>query len=131
LWQHLTRAPAGNSTSDDSGPSNCSSPASWANLPDDAYSFSVAATDRLGNRAAPVTVRFSVDTVPPLIGNLAFPLATRNNSISVSFTVTDPGSGVNGTQCRCATTRLHLEIKGSKFLRVCCMHESLDVHILT
>lgn len=93
---------AGNAAVSDGVPVQCVPPAQWGNLPDGRYSFSATATDRLGNWAAPVTAHWLVDTVAPLIGNLAFPPATRNTSISVGFTVTDSGSGVNTTECRCA-----------------------------
>ncbi len=77
----------------------------WAGLPDGPYSFSMAATDRLGNTGPPAAASFLVDTTPPDIGNVVYPAATRASSIAVSFTVTDTGSGVNGTSCRCSCTK--------------------------
>lgn len=81
-------------------PQPCAPPVTWAGLADGPYSFSAAAADRLGNRGAPATAAFTVDTTPPAIGDVAYPAATRTSSILVSFTVTDAGAGVNSTSCR-------------------------------
>ena len=92
---------AGNETGGSAQAEACTSPVLWAGLPDGPYSFSVAATDRLGNAGPPASAAFLVDTTPPDIGNVASPAATRASSIAVSFAVTDTGSGVNSTSCRC------------------------------
>ena len=96
---------AGNATAGDVHPVPCSSPAVRINLPDGRYSFSLAAADRLGNTAATSLVSFLIDTAPPVISGVAFPFATRNTSVSVSFNATDSGSGINRTECRCLPSR--------------------------
>ncbi|KAK9815878.1 hypothetical protein WJX72_011193 [[Myrmecia] bisecta] len=93
---------AGNSSFGNSTYYACSSPVQYSSLPDGEYTFSLEARDRAGNVAAPVNVTWLVDTTPPNITALTYPMATRNSNISVSFDVTDGqyGSGVKGVDCR-------------------------------
>jgi hypothetical protein len=67
--------------------------------------FTVVGTDRVGNAAAPVAAAFVVDSVPPAIGDLAAPAATRDGNFSAAFAVSDAGSGVARVQCRRAPQR--------------------------
>lgn len=99
--QHRSTGCAGNDSAGNAQPAPCASPAGWTALPDGRYSFSLAAADRLGNRAAPVHASFLIDTSPPVIADVAYPFATRNTSVTVTFNASDSGSGVNFTQCRC------------------------------
>ncbi len=95
--------PAGTSAGDAGSAGSrsvCTSPQRWAALADSNYSFSVVGTDRVGNVGAPAMAEFMVDTTPPTIGNLAYPPATRDSNFSVTFSVSDRGSGVVKVECR-------------------------------
>ncbi len=90
---------AGGTANSTGGTAPCASPVEWSNLADGHYSFTVTARDRLGNMAQPESAAFLVDTVPPAIDNIVCPVATRDSNITVSFSASDSGSGVNSTDC--------------------------------
>ena len=84
-------------------PAPCNSPAQYMSLADGWYRFELAATDRVGNSARNITREFLVDTTPPTITAVAFPVATRAENVTVTFAVSDglAGSGVALMECRC------------------------------
>ena len=102
---HAAAARAGGAGGAGSGLAPCASPQHWAALADGAYVFTVVGTDRVGNAAPPVAAAFVVDSVPPAIGDLAAPAATRDGNFSAAFAVSDAGSGVARVQCRRAPRR--------------------------
>ena len=85
------------------GPQACASPGAYTGLPDGRYTFSVSATDGVGNAGSPATRLFTVDTVPPEISGLKLPSAVATDAFNASFTVADPppgSSGVMSVDCR-------------------------------
>ena len=95
----MTEYCTGNTASSGAGSVSGASPVDWSNLADGHYSFTLTARDRLGNMAQPESAAFLVDTVPPAIDNIVCPVATRDSNITVSFSASDSGSGVNSTDC--------------------------------
>lgn len=79
----------------------CFTPAQYVNLTDGHYMFSVTASDRVGNEAEPVESEFLVDTQPPTISHISYPLGSKIGDISVSFIASDgAGSGINSIACK-------------------------------
>ncbi|KAK9839424.1 hypothetical protein WJX81_001331 [Elliptochloris bilobata] len=89
-----------NSSGDMGSSQPCTSPQRWAALADGHYMFSVVGRDKVGNLASPAMAEFLVDTTPPSIGNIDYPLASRIGSFSAAFSVADSGSGIAGVECR-------------------------------
>lgn len=80
--------------------SACTSPASYPNLVDGEYEFVLTAEDVVGNKAEPRNVTFMVDTRNPQVESVDYPAATREGSISISWSATDGnGSGIATTKC--------------------------------
>lgn len=74
------------------GFSSCSSGESFRLGPDGTYTFTVEATDKLGNTGPPASATYTLDTVPPPVPTITAepPSPGRNPAVSWSFTA--PGS---------------------------------------
>ena len=84
----------------------CSSPAQWDGLADGQHTFSVTGVDRVGNRAAPEDAEFFVDTQPPTLSDIRYPVGVQRGDFQVTFLASDgaDGPGIAEVQCRSAPT---------------------------
>ncbi|KAL6772119.1 hypothetical protein ACKKBG_A28990 [Auxenochlorella protothecoides x Auxenochlorella symbiontica] len=81
--------------------SNCTSPYVMTGLEDGKFELAVTPTDVVGNVGSQVRTSFLVDTTPPTLSDVSFPVATRQTQFAVSFTASDGnGSGIAYAQCR-------------------------------
>ena len=63
-----------------SGPMSCSNEAEFSGLPDDDYTFSVTATDQVGNTSSTETFTWTIDTVAPVVVDLVGPADPTNET---------------------------------------------------
>jgi HD domain len=74
-------------------PTACTSPVAFAGLADGAHTVAVHAVDALGNVGPTVASHFTVDTTAPTVTSLTAPAAVvPSQSVSIPFTVDDPGA---------------------------------------
>lgn len=90
------------SNATDGGLQPCVSPATYGNLSDGAYTFSVSGSSRVGLSAATEETEFFVDTQPPSFSDIRYPVGLRAGDVTVEFTASDgaDGSGIAETECR-------------------------------
>jgi outer membrane protein assembly factor BamB len=70
----------------------CTSPITYSGLADGSHTFAATGTDPAGNVSAPVTVTWTVDTIPPTVTLSSGPVGVVN-SRSATFTFTSNESG--------------------------------------
>jgi hypothetical protein len=83
---------------DTASPVACTSPHTFANVPDGSHTITVRATDAANNTGTATTSPFTVDTIPPTVTITGQPAALSNeNPPTVTFTT---GGSPTSTQCR-------------------------------
>jgi hypothetical protein len=85
---------------DNSSYSTCMNPLSLNSLTEGQHTLKVKAIDLAGNSSLESSYGFTVDTISPIL--TVSPIATTNlksNSLSLSFSGTDSGSGIASYQC--------------------------------
>lgn len=79
---------------------SCSSPKLYAGLADGLHTFDVIGIDAAGNRSAPASRSWYVDTKAPTIAFTLEPDAlTSKTTVEYHYAVSDVGSGVDKVQC--------------------------------
>lgn len=79
---------------------SCSSPKTYANLSDGLHTFDVLGYDKVGNKSAPASRSWYIDTKPPVITFVLTPDALGNNPAAVfKYSITDVGTGVASSEC--------------------------------
>jgi outer membrane protein assembly factor BamB len=78
----------------------CTSPRTYAGVPDGPHTVTVTAADSVGDTATK-QVSFTVDTTPPAV-SISQPAsgAYTGTSVTASFTATDSGSGIASVTCQ-------------------------------
>jgi hypothetical protein len=78
----------------------CTSPMGYTNFADGNHTFSIKATDAVGNVSMVATRAWTVDATPPVVQMLVGPTTpTTNTSASFSFSATDAGTGLASYKC--------------------------------
>ncbi len=79
---------------------SCSSPRTYSGLSDGIHSFDVIGIDSAGNRSAPASRSWYVDTIAPVIAFQQTPPALGNSSSAAfKYSITDAGTGVQTSEC--------------------------------
>lgn len=79
---------------------SCSSPRTYTGLTDGIHTFYVIGIDGAGNRSAPASRSWYIDTKPPVITYVLTPPALGNNASAMfKYSITDDGTGVDRSEC--------------------------------
>lgn len=80
--------------------SSCSSPKSYSGLSNSLHNFEVRGKDSAGLWSAPVSRKWTVDTVAPVVAFTQTPAAiTSSQAAAFRYSITDSGTGVKGAEC--------------------------------
>lgn len=80
--------------------SACSTPKSYSGLADGLHTFEVVGIDKVGNRSAPASRSWYVDTKAPMITFVLKPDALGNKTSALfKYAISDVGSGVASSEC--------------------------------
>ncbi len=78
----------------------CTTPKTYTNLAEGIHKFEVKGIDAVGNKSAPASRSWYVDTIAPAITFLLTPPPFSNMvNASFKYSITDAGSGVESQQC--------------------------------
>ncbi len=79
---------------------SCSTPKTYTNLADGLHTFEVVGVDAIGNRSAPATRSWYVDTVAPVVTFVLTPPSLgKESNVAFKYDITDVGSGVDKSEC--------------------------------
>jgi hypothetical protein len=85
---------------DNAAYASCSSPKTYTGLSEGIHKFEVIGIDNVGNKSAPATRSWYVDTIAPTIAFQLTPASVSNViNPSIKYMIADSGSGVQSQEC--------------------------------